>query len=145
MSKILNKKQKNDKTFGGVVYTKKDTPSGLFNALRWVCGAVSTDESRFFMTGVYFTRNEKGNLRLVATDGCRLHIIDDKSNRIREYAADKFGVEFPDDTILSVHATAQEVAFSRPIDGKFPDYNRVIPHNSRVKFAIGLEKKDCTR
>ena len=110
--------------------------------------AVSTEETRYYLNGLYLhTVSEGGQalLRAVATDGHRLALAETPAP---EGAAGGPGVIVPRKTVdqvrrllddgsgpVEVQVSAQKVRFefgqasltSKVIDGSFPDYVRVIP------------------
>jgi len=115
--------------------------------------AISTEETRYYLNGVYFHTAESENgpaLRAVATDGHRLARIDAS---VPAGAEDMPGVIVPrktvgelrkllddDDMTIAVSVSETKIRFATPeitltskvIDGTFPDYMRVIPQaNSR--------------
>lgn len=115
--------------------------------------AVSTEETRYYLNGVYLHPAEEGGtpvLRAVATDGHRLARID---TALPDGAAEAPGVIVPrktvgelrklldgDDGAVEVSVSETKIRFvvgelvltSKVIDGVFPDYARVIPlANSR--------------
>ena len=119
--------------------------------------AISTEETRYYLTGIYLhTVVEEGRtlLRAVATDGHRLALADMPAP---EGAAGLPGVIVPRKTIqearrlmddagetVGLQLSAQKVRFdlggaaltSKVIDGSFPDYTRVIPkENHRVMMV----------
>ncbi len=126
--------------------------------------AVSTDETRFNLNGIYIERSE-GGLRLVATDGHRLSLVERKVDNIESLTLAK-GVIVPRKGFseLRKHLEGGEfqLAFAgnncvgrkdgfvismRLIDGEFPDYKVVIPKKSdrkvfvdRVAFADSLRR-----
>ncbi len=107
--------------------------------------SMSTEETRYYLNGIFFHPTEAGSLRAVATDGLRLAqaqvelppeaatmpsvIISRKTiNEIR-----KLIDEVADEITISLSETQVKftvgscVLFSRLIEGKYPDYERVIP------------------
>ncbi|MFC6688675.1 DNA polymerase III subunit beta [Jhaorihella thermophila] len=115
--------------------------------------AISTEETRYYLNGVYMHVAESDGqkvLRCVATDGHRLARIDAD---LPQGAEDMPGVIVPrktvgelrkllddDDMQIAVSVSETKVRFATPditltskvIDGTFPDYARVIPlHNTR--------------
>ncbi|MEM7722231.1 MAG: DNA polymerase III subunit beta [Pseudomonadota bacterium] len=115
--------------------------------------AISTEETRYYLNGVYFHMSEGENgpvLRAVATDGHRLARID---AAVPAGAENMPGVIVPrktvgelrklledDDATIAVSVSETKIRFATPeitltskvIDGTFPDYTRVIPQaNSR--------------
>lgn len=119
--------------------------------------AISTEETRYYLNGVYMHVSESEGaqvLRCVATDGHRLARIDAP---LPEGAADMPGVIVPrktvaemrkllddDDMIIAVSVSETKVRFATPqmtltskvIDGTFPDYTRVIPHGNTKELKV---------
>ncbi|MEM9250182.1 MAG: DNA polymerase III subunit beta [Pseudomonadota bacterium] len=119
--------------------------------------AISTEETRYYLNGVYMhvTDSEEGRvLRCVATDGHRLARVDAE---LPEGAADMPGVIVPrktvgelrkllddDDAVLAVSVSETKVRFATPeitltskvIDGTFPDYTRVIPTGNPRRMEV---------
>ena len=117
--------------------------------------AISDDETRYFMNGVYLEQQE-GNLVMVATDGRRLSYI---SRKFEQNIQDFDGVIVPPKILglikklasgegdLSVAVTEKNlfVQFdnqkisSNLIEGQFPNYKRVIPESQEYNLTV---KKD---
>ncbi len=117
--------------------------------------AVSHDESRYILTGILFV-SKGGWLRLVATDGRRLASV---SREARTPTKGDHQVVVPIKAIQELHRLLGEgptvkilikenqIAFdlgntqlvSRLIDGKFPNYEQVIPSESPHKLAVSRE------
>jgi DNA polymerase III sliding clamp (beta) subunit (PCNA family) len=113
---------------------------------------VSTDETRFTLSGVYVETTDKGALRMVATDGHRLAMID----RSLSDAKLAKGVILPrkglaelrklleDTDLAEVVMTVGErdarfqagtvSLFMRLNEGEFPDYRQVVPKESRASY-----------
>ncbi len=116
--------------------------------------AISTEETRYYLTGIYLhTVVHEGRplLRAVATDGHRLALAEMPAP---EGAAGAAGVIVPRKTVqearrllddagesIDLRLSAQKIRFefggaaltSKVIDGSFPDYTRVIPReNHRI-------------
>ena len=120
--------------------------------------AVSDDETRFFMNGVYVEPDD-GKLVMVATDGRRLSFI---SHDLPKDIGDFQGVIIPPKVLNLVRklasgegtlrmAVADKHVFfefenhlisSALIDGQFPNYRRVIPENQH--YQINLDKTELT-
>jgi DNA polymerase-3 subunit beta len=115
--------------------------SRLFEKTRF---AISTEETRYYLNGVYLHVVE-GHLRAVATDGHRLARVD---MPMPNGAADMPGVIVPRKTVAELGKLLEDkdavtqigvseakiriscgrmVLTSKVIDGQFPDYTRVIP------------------
>ncbi|SET44274.1 DNA polymerase III subunit beta [Oceanicella actignis] len=130
--------------------------------------AISTEETRYYLNGVYMhvaDGPEGRSLRCVATDGHRLARVDAPVPAGAEAAP---GVIVPRKTVgelkklleddeaeITVSISETKIRFATPelaltskvIDGSFPDYTRVIPlHNSRrlevdaADFAAAVDR-----
>lgn len=109
--------------------------------------AISTEETRYYLNGIYLhaAEDDGGQLRAVATDGHRLARVD---MDLPEGASGMPGVIVPRKTVSELRKLIEEIdgdvsislsetkirfAFgdalmtSKLIDGTFPDYERVIP------------------
>jgi DNA polymerase-3 subunit beta len=119
--------------------------------------AISTEETRYYLNGVYMHVADAGGkqmLRCVATDGHRLARIDAD---LPEGAANLPGVIVPrkavaelrkllddDEMMIAVSVSETKVRFATPditltskvIDGTFPDYTRVIPSGNTRKLEV---------
>ncbi|WP_424966289.1 DNA polymerase III subunit beta [Dinoroseobacter sp. S375] len=119
--------------------------------------AISTEETRYYLNGVYMhvADGEDGRcLRCVATDGHRLARID---TDLPDAAETMPGVIVPrktvgelrklledDDAQIAVSVSETKVRFATPeitltskvIDGTFPDYTRVIPMGNSRKLEV---------
>ena len=120
--------------------------------------AVSMDETRINLSGVY-VENQQGALRMVATDGHRLALIDRKvqgkapdkgvilprkglveAKKLLESASTSEGLVtlWIDGPIAKVtHGRAE--LFMRLVEGEFPDYKQVIPKQSKARITVGRE------
>ncbi len=124
---------------------------GLIDRTRF---AISTEETRYYLNGIYFHSAEEDGtplLRAVATDGHRLASVD---YPLPDGAAGMPGVIIPRKAIselrklidetdddLAIALSDSKIRFtfggacltSKLIDGTFPDYSRVIPaDNDRI-------------
>lgn len=119
--------------------------------------AISTEETRYYLNGVYMhvADAESGRtLRCVATDGHRLARIDAE---LPDAADDMPGVIVPRKTVgelrklldddemeIAVSVSETKVRFATPditltskvIDGTFPDYTRVIPQANARRLEV---------
>jgi len=126
----------------------------LFDKSRF---AISTEETRYYLNGVYMhvADGEGGrSLRCVATDGHRLARVDAP---LPEGAEAMPGVIVPrktvaelkkllddDETVIAVSVGETKVRFATPtitltskvIDGTFPDYTRVIPRGNTRRLEV---------
>ncbi len=122
--------------------------------------AISNEETRYFLNGLYFniSKENKSNIvTLVGTDGHRLakfsHDIEGEIDQIS-------GVIIPKKTIyelskllsdtdqsIDISISASKISFtignikfiSKLIDGSFPDYKRVIPKDNKNILKINRE------
>ncbi|UOK70161.1 DNA polymerase III subunit beta [Ancylobacter polymorphus] len=132
----------------------------LADVLDRVKFAISTEETRYYLNGIYLHRDPEGSgkLRLVATDGHRLSL----ASLAVEGLPDFHGVIVPRKAVdeLSRMAQAAEKAslalqisgaklaatFGRArfttklIDGTFPDYGRVIPAGNALVATLQAEE-----
>ncbi len=119
--------------------------------------AISTEETRYYLNGVYMHVADGDNgpaLRCVATDGHRLARID---AALPEGAAGMPGVIVPRKTVgelrklleddeaqIAVSVSETKLRFATPeitltskvIDGTFPDYSRVIPAGNTRRLEV---------
>jgi DNA polymerase-3 subunit beta len=122
--------------------------------------AVSQDESKYNLNGIFCQLQEDNDqLRLVATDGHRLSMIDKKIEGINIAELSR-GVILPRKGILELKKLAEEgngnlqlgfmdnnavvckdktYIIMRLIDGEFPDYSRVIPKTNEQKATITVD------
>lgn len=128
--------------------------------------AISTDETRYILNGVFFEPREGNKVRMVATDGHRLALVE------RELEGEfklKGGVIIPRKGLFELKRLLDEapdaechLGFAensalfkkqgltmvmRLIDGQFPEYQRVIPKEGerqiaipKLRFAEGLKR-----
>jgi DNA polymerase-3 subunit beta len=119
--------------------------------------AISTEETRYYLNGIYLHRVEGGplpRLRAVATDGHRLAQVETEASAGTEGMP---GVIVPrkavaeiikllDDGKVQVNVSLSPakirfqvgdvVLTSKLIDGSFPDYGRVIPANNKKVLVL---------
>ncbi len=116
--------------------------------------AMSTEETRYYLNGIYMHATEDSKLRVVATDGHRMArmqaplpkgaegipgvIISRKTvAQIQDMASDA-----DQDIEIGLSETQISVKFqnayliSRLVDGQFPEYERVVPKNADKSFAF---------
>jgi DNA polymerase-3 subunit beta len=114
--------------------------------------AVSDDETRYFMNGVYL-ENEEGELLMVATDGRRLSfirkgfdttipefnpvIIPPKIlNLVKKLSSGEGNISFAvSDKSVFIHFDNQKLS-SNLIEGQFPNYKRVIPAEQDFELKV---------
>ena len=133
----------------------------LFKLIDKTKFAISNEETRYFLNGLYFSVGNEENksiVTLVGTDGHRLakfsHYIDDNVDQISGviipkktiYELSKLLSEVDKDIEISVSTSKiiffiDEIIFiSKLIDGSFPDYKRVIPKDNTNVLKISREK-----
>ena len=119
--------------------------------------AISTEETRYYLNGIYLHTAQSGGkpmLRAVATDGHRLAQVE---LPLPKGAEGMPGVIIPRKTVHELHrliedsAASVKVASAPPrcasrsarvtltsklIDGTFPDYGRVIPQNNDKEMKV---------
>ncbi len=122
--------------------------------------AASNESERQFLSGLLFA-NDKKSFSIVATDGKRLAVLRDTSLNIKQ----NFKIivpakvlnelikfinlsDFDEKQDVSVSYSQNQVAFkigktlfiSRLVDGKFPDYEQIIPKSSEISISMDSEK-----
>jgi len=113
--------------------------------------AISDDETRYFMNGVYFEK-AGDKFAMVATDGRRLAFINKNVSGIPDFsgiiippkvlnivlkrAGDEgmAGISITDKTIFIQFGSYK--LSSVLIEGQFPNYRRVIPENQTNRFTV---------
>ncbi len=129
---------------------------GLIDRTRF---AISTEETRYYLNGIYLhaTTSEPPMLRAVATDGHRLARVEEP---LPDGAAGMPGVIIPRKTVaelrklLDEESGEVEIALSdtriqfkaggitltsKLIDGTFPEYERVIPKDNDKILRVGTK------
>ena len=119
--------------------------------------AVSPDDLRRNLSGIYFEKKEGRTLRLVATDGHRLSLvekgIEDDIKLKRGVVVPKKGVmelrkmvKLDEDVKIGCGKTDFIACSSgislivRLIDAEFPDYRQVVPQNTKVTVHVKREE-----
>jgi DNA polymerase-3 subunit beta len=126
--------------------------------------AISTEETRYYLNGVYLHVSEGDDgpvLRCVATDGHRLARVDAP---LPKGADGMPGVIVPrktvgelrkllenDETEIAVSVSETKIRFATPaitltskvIDGTFPDYSRVIPTGNTRRLEVDAARSNC--
>ncbi|MHB8416957.1 MAG: DNA polymerase III subunit beta [Myxococcales bacterium] len=117
--------------------------------------AISTDETRYNLGGVFLEQPSPGSVRMVATDGHRLSLIDRPVGG--DGKLDK-GILIPKKGLLELRRLLGEegggcqlsftkgsavfrrdgvVMVMRLLDGQFPDYRQVVPKESDKSVTVG--------
>lgn len=138
------------------VHSAKVTGEVLKKLLAKTAYAISTDEARYVLNGVYFIV-AKGEVIVVATDGRRLAMVRKKTEVDPNLEVD---IIIPAKTVNElmriVHGEKEvEILFSetqvgfrmgnmlmisRLIEGKFPNYDQVIPKKTKEKVKVNREE-----
>jgi DNA polymerase-3 subunit beta len=126
--------------------------------------AASNEESRYHLNGVLFAQSKQGGkeiLRMVATDGHRLSLIDRENQKIR--GIEEKGMIIPKKGVLEIKKIigdrggeeemgiyfngthgffkmGKSLTVIRLIDGEFPEYEQVIPKGNDKKLVMAKEK-----
>jgi len=138
----------------GETRTTIEIPAGDLNEMiRRTVFAVSTDDTRSNLAGVYLIGGEGESVRMVATDGHRLAMID------RSVGGDGIGdgvilprkglaeaarllPEESSSVKLTIAGSEAQVEVGdsllsmRLVEGSFPDYQRVIPNETPKRVAL---------
>ncbi len=133
---------------------------GLKGMLDKTIFAISNDESRYNLHGVYLEQTGDKTLRMVATDGHRLSFVDrDVSQSIKlnkgviipkkavhelrrlvgetdSESSDKETIRFSIDGRNCVAQRGNVTLVARLIDGEFPDYKPVIPKGPSKAMVV---------
>lgn len=124
----------------------------LLNMLRMTCFAMSRDEARYVLNGTYFVI-KKNSIRLVATDGRRLALIEkslekeipfEKNVIIPIKTIQELMKNLGEDNVVYIYFKDNQIQFrihdifitSRLIEGEFPNYEQVIPQKTKEKIVI---------
>jgi DNA polymerase-3 subunit beta len=119
--------------------------------------SVSGDDTRSNLAGVYITKAKKNQIRMVATDGHRLAVIDRTiSGSLPENGAilprkglAEIGKMLGEETgKVSVTVTGHEAMITvgdsvlsmRLVEGSFPDYQKVIPKDTPNRMKVSRDE-----
>jgi len=139
---------------GGVVMTL--AAPVLSEMIEKTLFAVSTDETRLSLGGVFAETVEKGRIRMVATDGHRLSLIERGVPGVELrpgvilprkglVEAKRLLEEGGEDVTFSISGNLARIEragvelFMRLIEGEFPDYRQVIPKESKRRVRVDRE------
>jgi DNA polymerase-3 subunit beta len=131
-------------------------PSELGRLIDKTRFAISTEETRYYLNGIFFhtVESEGAKLRAVATDGHRLALADasapagaagmpgvivprktiNELKRLLDDAADEVEISVSPQKIR--FALGEAILTSKLIDGSFPEYARVIPKSNAKKLKL---------
>jgi DNA polymerase-3 subunit beta len=138
-------------TFTTKEFMKIDS-SVLADMIEKTIYSVSSDETRYHLNGVYFEKNVDGGkdvYRMVATDGHRLSLVDRKAEvkgagfpsqgviiprkglqeikKLLESVSGQFEMAVEGSQLIVRHGST--VLMVRLIEGKYPNYQQLIPQN----------------
>jgi len=128
----------------------------LAEVIRKTIFAVSLDDTRSNLAGVYLEKGKKGVMRMVATDGHRLAMIDRKISgelptegvilprkglaEVAKLLVEQAG---PVTIVISGNDASMTlgdcVLSMRLVDGNFPDYQQVIPSETNKLVGVGRD------
>jgi DNA polymerase-3 subunit beta len=126
--------------------------------------AASNEESRYHLNGVLVVQSKQAGkevLRMVATDGHRLSLIDRENQKVR--GVEEKGIILPKKGILEIKKIigdrdgeeemgiyfnsthgffkmGKSLTVIRLIDGEFPEYEQVIPKGNDKKLVMAKER-----
>lgn len=125
--------------------------------------SVSNDETRYHLNGVFFTKSTEGSevvYRMVATDGHRLSLVDRKTSTENTGQTQNQGVIIPRKGLNEIKKILDSVDNSvdmaiegsqliiknettvlmiRLIEGKYPNYQQLIPQNLSENLVVNRE------
>jgi len=127
----------------------------MLDALKKTSYAISTDETRYVLNGIY-TSFKEGKITLVATDGRRLAMVE---NELEFPASHEADIIVPTKAVqelqrmlggegeLLIKLTSNQIAFeangtlliSKLIEGNYPNYKQVIPASTTERIQIDRE------
>ena len=129
--------------------------------LRKTSFAISSDESRYVLNGIFFSLKEH-KLTMVATDGRRLALVDEEVdvseksqgefivpakavNELNRLLQDKGEIEIKFSDNQAAFTLKDEKGFTillitKLIEGNYPNYRQVIPAETKERVALGREE-----
>jgi DNA polymerase III subunit beta len=126
----------------------------LLELIEKVDFAVSMDESRYVLTGMH-VKGAEGKITVVGTDGFRMALCEKEISGMRAFKGITMPkravteiervVEGGDKVALSIGekqvqvSTDKIVVVTRVIEGVFPDYENVVPHNNENVVRVERE------
>jgi len=133
----------------------------LFKLIDKTKFAISNEETRYFLNGLYFNINTENNVNIVTLVGTDGHRLAKFSHEIESQVDQVTGVIIPKKTIyelskllseinidIKISVSSNKIVFlieniifiSKLIDGSFPDYKRVIPSDNTNILKINRDK-----
>jgi len=136
--------------FGPMFSVPQKALKGLINQVHF---AMAVHDIRYYLNGILFVAEGK-NLTLVATDGHRLALaqatldVDIPKQEVilpRKTVLELQRLLKDEDTPIEMRFAGNQAKFSfsgmefvtKLVEGKFPDYNRVIPKNHKNHVTLG--------
>lgn len=130
--------------------------SVLHDAIKKTSYAISTDETRYVLNGIYVAFNE-GKMTFVATDGRRLAMVE---NDLEYPASHETQIIIPSKAVgelqrllssegdVIVRLSGNQISFdvggsvivSKLIEGNYPNYKQVIPGERKERVTINREE-----
>lgn len=138
------------------------TQATLKSMLRKTCFAVSTDETRYVLNGIFFSFKDS-KVTLVSTDGRRLALTDEAAEIPPSSQADfivptkaineltrllsegPVEIQYTENLVAFRTTPAAEGGFgvliiSKLVDGSYPNYRQVIPQAPQERITLGREE-----
>ncbi len=132
-------------------------PQAVFrNGLKKTSYAISTDETRYVLNGI-FTSFKEGKLTLVATDGRRLAMVDHELEFPSSHEVDfivptkavhelqrllntegEMMLKLSDNQVC--FEIGASIIVSKLIEGNYPNYRQVIPGESKERLTLSREQ-----
>lgn len=151
---ITGKKEKKEESSSSDQFISLPGPT-LREMIEKTLFATSPDETRLNLSGVYFETQKEGKVRMVASDGHRLSLIERdvdtpslpdwpsvilpkkglvETRKLLEKSEGTIDVSV-NDSVVNLKKETTEL-FMRLIEGDFPDYQQVVPkeHTHRIEF-----------
>lgn len=137
------------------------TQEKLKGMLRKTSFAISTDETRFVLNGIFFSLKEH-KMTMVATDGRRLALVDEEAdlsaesqgefivptkaiNELNRLLAGKgdVDVKFAENQVeftLKNETGSAILIISKLVEGNYPNYRQVIPTETKERIPLNREE-----
>ena len=151
---ITGQKEKQEESSSSAPFISLPGPT-LREMIEKTLFATSPDETRLNLSGVYLETEKEGTVRMVASDGHRLSLIERavdtpalpdwpsvilpkkglvETRKLLEKSEGTIDVSV-NDSVVNLKKETTEL-FMRLIEGDFPDYQQVVPkeHTHRIEF-----------
>lgn len=146
-----------DIKLGNVLSSHTIGQAGL-EALQWVSLAMSKEETRYYLNGIYFDKEGQA----VATDGHRMHVSERIGKGFAEKILPKEAVKYlfmiikehkEKSVVMDIHencfmfrGSKDWTLVSKHIDGTFPDWRRFVPdYTGKLHVAWAGIGKDIVK